>query len=199
MLTKVVFPNPFGFPKPEQTEVLILQETYHFSNEYAKFLYEQNGFNDLVFFESNYNDFTTMFLGEEPWQLFGCLYGLNSTSDYYDLLEAQTYNIFEHIFFHIGTDPAGNSFVEILQGSKKGWIGCIDHDLYITHETLDSFLTELEDETDFEALNKFSKAELADILVSEDLGFINFHAKSMNEFLANCFIIQDETILIKDI
>ena len=56
MLTKVVFPNPFGFPKPEQTEVLILQETYHFSNEYAKFLCEQNGFNDLVFFESDYNN-----------------------------------------------------------------------------------------------------------------------------------------------
>ena len=199
MLSKVTFPNPFGFSKATKEEIQSLQKKFNFSDEYATFLLEQNGFNDLLFFDADYKSFTTNYTGEEPWQMFGGLYGLNSNSDYYDLIEAQAYTIFESIFFKIGTDPGGNEFVEVLQGDKKGWIGCIDHDLYITHETLNSFLEEVEEETDYKDLNQLSLEELTEILISEDFGMMNFHAKSMNQFLADCFIIKDETILIKDL
>ncbi|MGV0996273.1 hypothetical protein [Empedobacter falsenii] len=68
-----------------------------------------------------------------------------------------------------------------------------------THETLNSFLEKVEEETDYKDLNQLSLEELTEILISEDFGMMNFHAKSMNEFLANCFIIKDQTILIKDL
>lgn len=199
MLSKVTFPNPFGFPKSTKEEIQSLQEKYKFSDEYSVFLLDQNGFNDLVFFNVDYKNYTTNYTDEEPWQLFGCLYGLDAGSDYYDLQLAQEYNIFESIFFKIGTDPGGNEFVEVLQGDKKGWIGCIDHDLYITHDTLDSFMEEVEEETDYENLKQLSSEDLTELLISEDFGMINFHAKSMNKFLENCFIIKDQTILIKDL
>ena len=199
MLSKVTFPNPFGFPKPTKEVIELLQKKYHFSDEYATFLFEQNGFNDIPFFDSNYVEFTTNYDGEEPWQRFGCLYGLNSNSEYYDLIEAQTYNIFTDIFFKIGTDPGGNEFVEVLSGTHKGWIGCIDHDFYIVHDTLASFLAFWEEETGDENLKDLSVDKLTNLLISEDYGMINFHAKSMKEFLTDCFIIKDESILIKDI
>ena len=104
MLSKVTFPNPFGFPKSTKEEIQSLQEKYKFSDEYAIFLLDQNGFNDLVFFDTDYKNYTTNYTDEEPWQMFGCLYGLNSNSEYYDLIEAQTYNIFTDIFFKIGTN-----------------------------------------------------------------------------------------------
>lgn len=197
MLSKVIFPNPFGFTKPTKEEIQSLQKKYNFSEEYATFLVEQNGFNDFIFFDSNYTHFTATYEGKEPWQFFGGLYGLNSPSEYYDLIEAQTYNIFESILFKIGTDPAGNEFVEVLRGNKKGWIGCIDHDYYISHDTLNSFIEEVE--TNFKSLNQLSLEELTEILISDDFGMMNFHAKSMNQFLADCFIIKDQSILIKDL
>ena len=199
MPLKITFPNPFGFPKPTKDEVQSFQEKYKFSDDYFSFLLNQNGFDDIAFFESDYKNYTTNYSGEEPWQMFGCLHGLNSNSEYYDLIEAQTYNIFEEFFFKIGTDPGGNEFVEVLQGEKKGWIGCIDHDLYIIHETLESFLVFCENEVGYNNLKELSTEKLTEFLISEEFGLINFHAKSMNQFLENCFVIIDDTILIKDL
>lgn len=68
MLSKVTFPNPFGFPKSTKEEIQSLQKKYNFSDEYATFLLEQNGFNDLLFFDADYNNFTANYTGEEPWQ-----------------------------------------------------------------------------------------------------------------------------------
>ena len=42
----------------------------------------------------------------------------------------------------------------------------------------------------YERLDDFSNdriEDLTELLISEDFGMINFHAKSMNEFLENCF------------
>lgn len=37
MLSKVTFPNPFGFSKPTKEEIQSLQKKYNFSDEYATF------------------------------------------------------------------------------------------------------------------------------------------------------------------
>ena len=42
---KILFPNPYGYKLPNESEVRALQKQYGFSEEYADFLLTQNGFN----------------------------------------------------------------------------------------------------------------------------------------------------------
>ena len=95
----------------------------------------------------------------------------------------------------IGNDPSGNAFVEVLHGEFKSWIGCIDHDLYLSCDTIADY---------FEDMGLGDHSKLSDLqryqsIFSESSGLINFHARSFREFTDNCFFEADDEIVVANL
>lgn len=192
---KITFPNPFCYPLPIKVEVTKLQTDYGFSDKYAAYLMMQNGFLGDQFIDSENKE--TYLLGKETsysFQDLRNLYAFNATEEYDDLVKNQEYNIFKDYFFIIGNDYAGNKFVEVKTGKHKGKIGCIDHDLYASNESIESFFEEL----DFSNYKEMNQEDRYNELFDDDLGLIIFHANNMNDFIENCFLYSEkEGITIK--
>jgi hypothetical protein len=176
-----------GFGEADASKVKELQNKYGFSEEYATFLETQNGFNSVIVDnESNVEntDYVTKTNEsvEDFYQDVAFLYGIGDNLEhYYDLEHEIEVNIFSKHFFIIGRDAGGNEFVEILHGKYKGYIGCIDHDMYAGNETLDEFIEDM----DLEGFEEGSLKKQCNMLVDEDLGLMVLHAKNMNDFILN--------------
>ena len=181
---KVQFPNPYGKPTPLLELVQDFQKVVGFSHDYAEFLLSQNGFTFQALEEADDRD---LFLLPNDATAEGKadLRALNSFSaedPYYDLEKLQEDNLFAPHFLEIGSDPAGNPFVEVLVGQHKGKIGSLDHDMYAAAQDLKAFLHEMK----LEHLISASVEQQADEFCHEELGLIWFHADSMKDFTQHC-------------
>lgn len=127
---KLIFPNCFGFDLPNAGDVNALKNRYSFSNQYADFLICQNGFESWDFKNatSQYDWLSeqlvddSLSLTEEIKSLFSL--GNNELLGTFEELSYLDY------FYPIGTDPAGNIFVEVLIGAAKGFVACINHECF---------------------------------------------------------------------
>jgi cell wall assembly regulator SMI1 len=194
---KIKFPNPFGAPLPTEAAVEELRLTFGFSTEYAAFLITQNGFSSDAFNEST--EKKKYLAGSSPqnsYQDFRNLHALNAKEDYNDLIKNQEHTIFKDYFFIIGSDCAGNEFVEVKSGSHQGKIGCIDHELYAGCDTIKAFFEEL----DLGDYAKMTADERLNELLDEEMGLIAFHANDMLDFIENCFLYSEKKgITIRDL
>ena len=177
----------FGFGKADAEKIKEAQKQFGFSDDYAAFLRTENGFDGALFDEEDIDD-DELFLTKtnenisDFYQDLAFLFGIgNSLKEYQDLLYCNQSNIFSKHFFVIGRDGGGNEFVEILNGKYKGYIGCIDHDMYVTCETFAEFLTEMDENN----LVKKSIDEQCDFLADEDFGLLALHATNMEDFTLN--------------
>lgn len=181
---KVQFPNPYGQPAPRPERVREFQEKIGFSNAYCEFLTTQNGFSLLALEQASNH---SMFLCANDATHEGRanlreLYSFRANDPHYDLEEQQADNLFASHFLLIGSDPAGNPFVEILIGQHKGKIGSLDHDLFICASDLSELFTNL----DIAHLTTASSAQQADALCDPAQGLVWFHAPGMKEFIQHC-------------
>ena len=182
----ISFPNAYGYALPSTQAVLALQAKYHFSDQYVTFLQTQNGFDfdklpqDVS--QASHAALATQANAEESADL-RTLFGLNNGSPYYELQDNAAYfDMLALYFFPIGNSHGGNTYVEVLAGKYKGYIGSLDHEMYLGCSSLRTFVKDMELKDFF----KKSLAEQADALADEDLGLLWVHAKSMNEFIKNC-------------
>ncbi len=186
---KIKFPNPFGYNKQTNSELENAKTEYGFSNEFSAFLKKQNGFNghDFIDSEVKENYLTPIDLTNFN-QDFKTLYSYNATEEYDDLIKNQEFNIFKDHFFIIGSDLAGNEFVEVKTGLHKGKIGCLDHELYASCENIEAFFEDLE----LGNYKDMTEEERYKELFNEDFGLIAFHANNMTDFIENCFLYSEE-------
>lgn len=181
---KVQFPNPYGQPTPLAELVHDFQQRVGFSHDYAEFLLSQNGFSFLALEKASDRD---LFLLPNDATAVGHA-GLRALNSYraddphFDLEQLHADNLFAHHFLEIGSDPAGNPFVEVLRGAHKGKIASLDHDLFASAAHLDAFLREME----LAHLLNASVEEQADVLCDPSLGLVWFHARSMKDFTQHC-------------
>lgn len=186
---KVKFSNPFGYKIPNDKDIEEARVKYNFSDDYSTFLKTQNGFFADEFIVSTEKENYLLNIDEsESNQDFKMLYAFNAIEEYQDLLKNQEYNIFKDYFFIIGSDLAGNEFVEINSGLHKGKIGCIDHEMYSNFNDIEDYFSELE----LGEYNELTKEERYDKILNEDFGLIAFHANDINDFLENCFTYSDK-------
>lgn len=187
--SKIKFPNPFGYNKQTSSELENAKTEYGFSEEYLTFLKNQNGFNGRDFIDSEVKEnYLTTIDFSNANQDFKTLYSFNAAEEYDDLIKNQEFNIFKDYFFIIGSDLAGNEFVEVKTGIHKGKIGCLDHDLYASCESIEKFFEDLElgnykDTTEDERYKE---------LFNENFGLVAFHANNMTDFIGNCFLYSEE-------
>ena len=195
---KIVFPNPLTdkYQKPTRNQIESLQKEFGFSADYALFLESFNGFyaddfSELKAYE-DYLDANTS-TSEGVHQELKVLYNFANDDAHYDVAKSQKDNIFKDIFFIIGEDPAGNEFVEVLAGNSKGYIGSIDHEMYLGSSSLQEFLEEFEIEGE-------TNEALANALCDGDF-LIYKHAKSMKDFIENgiYFDFENDIVMVKDL
>jgi hypothetical protein len=186
----------FGFGKADVMKIKELQNKYGFSDEYASFLEIQNGFNSSIIVneENPENASYLVKINNNPDDCFydlRYLYGIgDDLENYYNVDYIIAYNIFSKHFFMIGEDHSGNHFVEVLHGKYKGYIGSIDHNAYSGSRFLEDFLEFMQ----LENFNENTLQQQCDILVSDDLGILIFHAKSMDDFVLNKLYIDSTGI-----
>lgn len=196
MLFRIQFPNPYGAQLPRLERVQALQETYGFSDQLADFLLTQNGFRPLKMEEDPDRD---MYIVDEViegegdegdfCQDFQLLYSMGVETDHYDLEKILSYSPLLELFFPIGSDCAGNEFVEILTGSYKGYIACIDHDSSLAPEDLDDYAMQVFDEESFAEL---SPEEQIDALTDRAIGPVALQAPSLKVFVEECLHLDAE-------
>lgn len=129
-MNKLIFPNDLGLQKPDASVVDELQDEFSFSDEYSEFLKIQNGFSVWDFKESNDpQKWVKEESIQEPVNLseeLKVLYAYNNNA----LIDIFIETGFIEYFFPVGTDPAGNIFVEVLIGRYQGYVGCINHEAF---------------------------------------------------------------------
>lgn len=188
---QILFPNPFGAQPAPEKDIQSLQAHIGFSESYADFLRTQNGFSMLTMEESadiSAHIRPSPVQSEERYANLRVLNSFAAQDPYYDLESEQAEFLLADWFLNIGSDPAGNPFVEVLHGRHKGKIGSLDHDLFAGAENRQEFLDEME----LGHIAALSLAEQADALCDDSLGLIWFHARDMSAFTAHC-IYCDET------
>ena len=212
-LKKLVFPNVFGFDLPDTVEIQKLQTQFDFSDQYADFLVRQNGFDYWVFHQhaDRYN-FISSELTDQPASTHEELKVLFSHKGN-DLLTHFIRDEYIGYFFPIGTDPAGNIFVEILIGNYKGYIGCINHEVYT--QSAPDFIKEIgqhyttAEHQEVVALKKampsifnevgslkpfarLKAEEVIEFFVLYDWDFCSLTSTSFNSFINNILVIEKE-------
>ena len=181
---QVLFPNPFGSTPASVQEIQALQAHIGFSDAYADFLRTQNGFS-FFFMEEAQDVAPYVRPGEAQNDTHANLRVLNSFAaqdPYYDLESLQAENLLADWFLEIGSDPAGNPFVEVLHGQHQGKIASLDHDLFAAAQDLPEFLADME----LSHITALSLSEQADALCDASQGLVWFHAQDMRSFLAHC-------------
>ena len=181
---QVLFPNPFGSTPASVQEIQALQAHIGFSDAYADFLRTQNGFSVMAMEEAQ-DVAPNVRPGEAHNDTHANLRVLNSYSaqdPYYDLESLQAENLLADWFLEIGSDPAGNPFVEVLHGQHQGKIASLDHDLFAAAQDLPEFLADME----LSHIAALSLSEQADALCDASQGLAWFHAKSMRSFVTQC-------------
>ncbi len=180
---RIRFPNPYGYARISEARAKELQACYGFSDAYRKFLVTQNGLL-LDALECANGDY----LARDDAHAQGCsdlrvLYGLDSDDEEYELEDhLDDAEIFGGCFFPIGEGYGGNTYVEVLRGSRRGWIASLDRGMYVSCEDLQSFVEEME----LEGFDEASPDERADLLTDPEFGLAWFHATSMTEFVERC-------------
>lgn len=187
---QILFPNPFGAPLASNCDIAALQAHIGFSDAYAVFLRAQNGFS--LWTMENAADIQSYVKpsplhSEEKYANFRALNSFGAQDPHYDLESEQAEFLLAHWFLNIGSDPAGNPFVEVLHGQHKGKIGSLDHDLFAGAEDLQEFLENME----LSHIAPLSLAEQADALCDQEQGLIWFHACDMHNFIAHCIYSDD--------
>ena len=124
---------------------------------------------------------------EEKYANFRVLNSFAAHDPHYDLESEQAEFLLANWFLNIGSDPAGNPFVEVLHGQHKGKIGSLDHDLFAGAENLQEFLENME----LSHIAPLSLAEQADALCDQEQGLIWFHARDMRSFTTHCIYCDD--------
>ena len=187
---QVLFPNIFGHGLPEEEEVLDLQEQYGFSQDYAEFLFRQNGFSFDRLADSPEAD-ECLVPGEDDSEGnadLRHLNGLNSDSPFDDLQAVLEDSMFRELLFPLGVGYGGNLFVEVLAGQYQGFIASLDHEMYASCASLEEFF----DEFDLDALC-LDRDEMTDALCDPKLGLAWFHARSFRQFISEC-VFCDEAL-----
>lgn len=188
----VQFPNAFGLTLPQRADAVAAQQRYGFSDALRDFLLTQNGFD----FEAEANPTPAQAPDWPPRpdaDPDGCaelryLYGLNAAAEYLDLdSNAQGHALFAGVFMPMGVDYGGNLIVEVLAGSRKGWIGSLDHEMFASSDDLDDLAEQLE----LDCAGDSSPDEKAEALCDDDLGLVWWHASSLTQFLAQCVYLDD--------
>ena len=187
---QILFPNPFGAPPASGSDIMTLQAHIGFSDAYADFLRTQNGFS--LWTMENAADIQpyvkpSPLQSEEKYANFRALNSFAAQDPHYDLESEQADFLLANWFLNIGSDPAGNPFVEVLHGHHKGKIGSLDHDLFAGVEDLEEFLENME----LSHIAPLSLAEQADALCDQEQGLIWFHARDMHNFIAHCIYSDD--------
>lgn len=180
---QVLFPNAFGHELPEEDEVLSLQDEYGFTNEYAEFLFRQNGFSfDRLADEPDAEE--CLVDGEDDPEGnadLRLLYALNGDSHFDDLESQLDEFFFRELLFPIGVGYNGNPYVEVLAGKYQGCIVSLDHEMFAGSGSLEELLDELELDA-----GSMDRDELVDALCSPKLGLAWFHARNIRRFLSEC-------------
>jgi len=181
---KVIFPNPFGGEPLPADQVARLADTFRFSDDYAEFLRVQNGFDVRDMESSDGRD--TYLAAHSPQEPSGeslaQLYAVGTGDSFNDLeiLNAGTCNVFEGIFFLIGSGAGGEDWVEVLAGKNRGRIACLNPEVG-PFDSLDDFLVSWE----LDDLVGASAAQVADALEDEDLDVVmGFYADRFSDFVA---------------
>lgn len=198
---KVLFPNPYGRPAASIEQIQAYQKAVGFSDEYAHFLREQNGFSlwDMENSADCQQFLQPSNTASDNRANFRVLNNFRGNDPHYDLEELQAENLFNRHFLEIGSDPAGNPFVEVLLGQHKGKIGSLDHDLFAGAQDWDEFLSNME----LQHIQSLSLQAQTDALCDGELGLIWFHALSIQAFVQHCiysaedfwgFIVDQENI-----
>ena len=191
---QVLFPNPFGAAPAPEKDIQALQAHIGFSDAYADFLRTQNGFS--LWTMENAADIQpyaqpSPLQSEEKYANFRALNSFAAQDPHYDPhydLEAEQADfLLADWFLNIGSDPAGNPFVEVLHGQHKGKIGSLDHDLFAGAEDLPEFLENMA----LSHIAPLSLAEQADALCDPEQGLIWFHARDMRAFTTHCLYCDD--------
>ena len=187
---QILFPNPFGAPPASNYDIAALQAHIGFSDAYADFLRAQNGFS--LWTMENAADIPSYVKpsplhSEEKYANFRALNSFGAQDPHYDLESEQAEFLLAHWFLNIGSDPAGNPFVEVLHGQHKGKIGSLDHELFAGAEDLQEILANME----LSHIAPMSLAEQADALCDQEQGLIWFHARDMHNFIAHCIYSDD--------
>ncbi len=182
---KVLFPNPFGRRPASEQAIRALQQRIGFSDAYADFLRTQNGF--VLYDMERAGDIApymqqSVAVTSESCANFRVLNSFGASDPHYDLETLQAENLLADWFLVIGSDPAGNPFVEVLHGQHKGQIASLDHDFFAGKLDRQEFLEDM----DLAHLASRSQDEQADALCEKALGLVWFHARSMRSFLAHC-------------
>lgn len=195
-MNRIQFPNPYGYPLPCAERVRELQNSYGFSDEFAEYLLTQNGFSlrkmaDDAECDSHFAETGIHGTGDEGrfWQDIQLFSGVDAEDNHDNLVSAMQYNIFQGIFCPFGNDLGGNQFVEVLAGPWKGYIGCIDHEMYAGSDSLEQLANFL----DLEGFLEMDLDQQAALLCDEEsLGMMSFHAPSIKAFFAECIYCDDE-------
>ena len=165
-------------------QIQALQAHIGFSDAYADFLRTQNGFSVMAM-EEVQDVAPYVRPGEAHNSTHANLRVLNSFAaqdPYYDLESLQAENLLADWFLEIGSDPAGNPFVEVLHGQHQGKIASLDHDLFAAAQDLPEFLADME----LSHITALSLSEQADALCDASQGLVWFHAKGMRSFVTQC-------------
>ncbi len=210
-MKKLLFPNEFGFDLPDAVEVQKLQAQYNFSDQYADFLVRQNGFEYWAFYgHPNRQNFIVSELAEQSVRTHEALKVLCSCKDN-QLLTHFIRDEYIDYFFPIGTDPSGNIFVEILLGSYKGYIGCINHECYT--QSASDFIKEIGqhyataeqqeldalrrampsifiDQGRLKAFDSLKPEEVLEFFVLYDWDFCSLTSRSFSFFINNVIAIE---------
>ncbi|ARU05250.1 hypothetical protein CCO03_11680 [Comamonas serinivorans] len=187
---QILFPNSFGHPLPQEDEVLDLQEQYGFSQDYAEFLFRQNGFSFDRLADASDPD-ECLAVGEDDAEGnadLRHLYALGAEAPFDDLNAQLEDFIFREVLFPIGAGYGGQVFVEVLAGKYQGFIASLDHELYASNTSLEEYLEEAELEGSEE-----DRDALADALCDPESGLAWFHARSLRQFLSEC-VFCDESL-----
>ena len=188
---QVLFPNPFGAAPAPEKDIQALQAHIGFSNAYADFLRTQNGFS--LWTMENAADIQpyakpSPLQSEEKYANFRALNSFAAQDPHYDLEAEQADFLLADWFLNIGSDPAGNPFVEVLHGQHKGKIGSLDHDLFLGASDLQEFFGNME----LDHIATLSLADQADALCDSKLGLIWLHARDLNHFTVRCIHCDDD-------
>jgi hypothetical protein len=195
---KLKMDSAFELERSPVFESIDAQSVYKYSDSYAKFLKTQNGFNShaaangytskIQEYLTPSSDGTTL---EDLNQDFMALYGYTTNEDY-SLVEENKNFIFKNYLFNIGNDQAGNNFVEVLHGKYVGYIGSIDHDMYLGKYSLVDFVEEF----DLEGFFEVDLATATEMLCDDFL--MTFHAVNMDDFInKSMYYVDDRGIYFK--
>ncbi|BEP56719.1 hypothetical protein GmRootV118_39630 [Variovorax sp. V118] len=188
---KVLFPNPFGRAPASAQAVDALQRRLGFSDAYAAFLRTQNGFS--LYEMEQAGDIAAYVrpdgtASSASHANFRVLNSFGASDPHCDLETLQAESLLAAWFLDIGSDPAGNPFVEVLHGRHKGRIASLDHDLFAGKLDTQEFLADME----LTHLPSLSLDAQADALCDEAQGLVWFHASDMQSFLDHCIHCDDD-------